>query len=340
MRQLRKQHQDSDASDSSQESHHSEVEDPFMTLLRIEAKEKDKPTTIEYDDRVYDKVIFQDEEFTEYRKNNIAVSNHKYVDHSDKIVRRKKQINDDCAEYENEYAACYEEMLCEDTPKNSFMQKPVHKMKPNYFIALKISDLRMKKKLKNAQHILLKELNDGMFEKAMIDESMFHITLNAIYCADDEEVFHLMDVFEKFGDGMLQRLVPTKLSVRLHVNGISHFRQKVIYGYVDDDRNKRRLENVYHAMHTQLQNAGIINQQHRFDPHLTIMKLSKIGRNKGLRVPMKVIEKLNGKYNKSLDFGYQYVNQLELLSMSDERDDDDSDEYYQCISTIAPSKLR
>ena len=55
---------------------------------------------------------------------------------------------------------------------------------------------------------------------------------------------------------------------------------------------------------------------------------------------MEVIEKLNTKYNKSLDFGYQYVNGLELLSMIDERNKDDADDYYQCISSIAPLKLR
>merc|ERR1712228_1027454 len=342
LRQLRKQHQDSDASDSSESESHPEVEDPFMTLLRIEAKEKDKPTTIEYDDRVYDKVIFQDEEFKEYRKNNIAITNHKYKNHGgDKIVHRKKYTEDDDEEQHNEYDANYDDDMEYDQPqKHDFMQKPNRKMKPNYFIALKISDVRMKKKLKNAQNILMKELNDAIYERAMIDESMFHITINAIYCDDDEEVFHLMNEFEKFGNEMLQRLIPTKLSVRLHVNGIDHFRQKVIYGHIEDDAHKRKLENVFHALHTQLQNAGIINQQHRFDPHLTIMKLSKIGNNKGLSIPMKIIKKLNGKYNKSLDFGYQYCNQLELLSMSDERQDEDADGYYQCISSIAPLKLR
>merc|ERR1712039_204816 len=108
-------------------------------------------------------------------------------------------------------------------------------MKPNYFIALKISDKRMKKKLKNAQNILLNELGDDAmdYERAMIDESMFHITINAIYCAIDEEIFHLIDEFDKFGKGQLQRLLPTKLSCRLHVNGIYHFRQKVIYGHIE-----------------------------------------------------------------------------------------------------------
>ena len=226
-----------------------------------------------------------------------------------------------------------------DAPRH-FKQKPVGKVRPNFFIALKISDVRLNRKLKNAQSILMKELKNKIFERALIDESIFHITINAIYCDDDEEVFHLMNEFESFGKEKLQRLIPTKLSVRIHVNGLSHFRQKVVFGHIEDDAAKSKLENVYHALHTQLQNAGIIHQSHRFEAHLTIMKLSRIQNNKHLVVPLELIDKLNHKYNESLDFGYQYVNGLELLSMSDERDADDGNDYYQCISSIAPLKLR
>ena len=260
-----------------------------------------------------------------------------------RIVHRKKQINydvDDDISHENDnYGDIEDEDGYYDNDTQKFQQRDEID-ETEFFIALKISDVRLKRKLKNAQNLLLKELDNSIFENAIIDESTFHLTINAIYCDNDDEIFYLMNQFEDFGKRMLQKLIPTKLSVRLHIKGMDHFRQKVIYGHIEDDINKSKLENVYHALHTQLQNAGIINQSHRFDPHLTIMKLSKIKNNKKLIIPMDIIDKLNNKYNQSLDFGYQYVNNLQLLSMIDERNKDESDDYYQVISSIAPAKLR
>ena len=347
LRHLRQQGRDNDSNvDSSAESETPPpVEDPLLTLLRIEAKEADKPTTIEYDDRVFDKKIFQDEEFKEYRKNNVAVSNGKkrlYAD-EDNIVHFVTNKHDDD---NNQYLVSKGGNTGGDPEEDEMNMdfnddddgKLYGKLRPNYFVALKITNLKMKRMLKNAQQYLLKELGDDLYERALIDDSTFHVTINAIHCSDDEEVFLLMEQFERFGANQMQRLIPTKLSARIHVNRIGHFRQKVIYGEIEEDANRSKLENIYHALHTQLQNAGIMNQQHRFDPHVTIMKLSKIRNYRDLMIPMDVIKKMNSKYPH--DFGWQYVNGLELLSMVDARDEQDADDYYQCISSIAPAKLR
>ena len=192
-------------------------------------------------------------------------------------------------------------------------------------------------------------MND--INKCLIDTNTLHITLNAIYIDsnDDDSIYNIISIFENFGKTKLQQIIPTKLSCRLTLENISHFRNKVLYCDIKDDINKNKLENVFYSLFGEFKKNGYIYNTKTFEPHLTIMKLSKVNhkysKNKQLIINDKVINILKTKYN--LIFGHQFITGIELLSMKDDRNEsemelynDDQDlNYYQCISKIEPAKL-
>ena len=380
-----------------------EPEDPLSALLTIKPIDDKSETTLN-DERAFDKIEFQFEEFKQYKLHNLPrfgkIKQLAQTNNNNNNQNNQNYYGFDENEFEydnynsnydyygnyNDNNTQFDESKTGNSKENSNKNKNNSKNKddkkmerkhniytPDYFIALKISNLEMKRKLSKIQKILIDkwlEYDSNILlkcnikdektfrNKIMIDESLFHITLNTIYCNNNDSLgFEILNQFNRFGQTIFQKLVPYKLSVKLTISNLSYFKNgRVIFACIKDDKDKNKLKNVFYALKTlfdkHLNNnnnnnkgkKGIIKFE-SFEPHLTILNLKKLN-NSNIQYPIQLFDDIITQLNKQegeINFGSQFVTKLDFCVMHDQRDQMskiDENNYYQCISSIEPNKLR
>ncbi|ETO07980.1 hypothetical protein RFI_29414 [Reticulomyxa filosa] len=343
--------------------------DPLSALCMLKPESEHNISTLR-DDRALDQVIFQHEEFQQYYNANLPRGNPKSQLETSSLNqptgnKKKRAFSKDGTNKESEAHDQKTQTLKDqetwnvDEERGGAVDRPLSSRKlgngkgskkcpPNYFIALRITDQMCLKRLKVLQDTLINApFLPTFYRQSLTNSDNFHITISALHIPTDENVFETIQAFNRFGDTLFQRLVPSKLSVGLTIGGLGHFKERVVHVGVVNNDNKDKLENVFHALHTCLQQqcGHFIQQSDKFEAHITLMKLSLLGkgkRNAALTYPCKLLFELaNEKCPWLSNIGVQFLNKLELCCMTDFRASQHKQEegYYQRLAHIQPFKL-
>lgn len=194
------------------------------------------------------------------------------------------------------------------------------KLRPNYFLALRITDPEIRQGVEQIQDYLLD--NEPLYGPCCIPPQALHITLCTLGLDTPEQIAHAREV--------LQRIQPELASglpkEPLHLDGVSNFYSRVVYAKVKP--HQQFMDFVDH-LKLLVREAGVeIRDNHDFVPHMTIMKVTRpVARQKGTK---NVDPWLYSNFT-DMDFGQQKVNGIHLCSMGDERREDG---FYVCPAEI------
>jgi len=278
--------------------------------------------------------IFQDEDFNAYRRlNNPIRSNISGQVHS-RTRREFARFRDDAEEMEMRF------FITRSSPKDH-VEDPEEEfenenegseenIRPNYFLALRITNPTIISKIGRVQDFIYRVYGD-LVEGYLVDKGCLHITLNVLRLPTNDDIFTAIEAMNAYQRGGFQRLVPTKTTVKLRVQGVRQFKSRVMFADILEDSNKEILKDVFHGIKSALTRAGITEQSLKFDPHLTILKF----RTDDNQVCPQISESVLRAAGVPLDFGVQFLHQLDLCAMKEK----DESGYYSIIHSIKPSRV-
>jgi len=278
--------------------------------------------------------IFQDEDFNAYRRLNNAVKSNISGEVHSRTRREFARFRDDQEETETRFV-----------PRNSFpidyVEDPdeevadeeegfEEELRPNYFLALRITNPTIISKIGRVQDFIYRVYGD-LVEGYLVDKGCLHITLNVLRLPTNDDVFTAIEAMNAYQRGGFQRLVPTKTTVKLRVQGVRQFKTRVMFADILEDSSKEILKDVFHGIKSALARAGINEQSQKFDPHLTILKF----RTDDNQVCPQISESVLRAAGVPLDFGVQFLHKLDLCAMKEK----DESGYYSIIHSIKPNRV-
>lgn len=194
------------------------------------------------------------------------------------------------------------------------------KYRPNYFVAIKISDPQIHQVLNEVQQHMLEQ--DENLKKSMIQLATLHITLMVMYIGDTEThakaVKTLENIHQEHNDEF------SKNPLVLEFKGLGHFQNRVLYAKLLSDDAYERLSALADSVrkHFAISSIPSTDSKTNFTPHLTIAKIREERQfKKRNRFPRKINPSLYKDFNDQY-FGSQKVQSIQLLSMTDPKDED------------------
>ena len=186
------------------------------------------------------------------------------------------------------------------------------KLRPNYFLALRITNEELRDSLEQVQNQIIN--NEPDLADSRIPREVLHMTLTTVGLETPEKIENAAACLKEV-KGELSGIVPkTKY---LKVKGVGNFFNRVIYAKVE---SLPELDELVEHLKMCLNEKGIdIRDYHEFVPHITLMKISRpVGRLTGKKY---VSPWLYSAFSES-EFGEQAVNNIHLCAMTDDRQDD------------------
>jgi len=278
--------------------------------------------------------IFQDEDFNAYRRlNNPIRSNISGQVHS-RTRREFARFRDDGEMPEMRFFITRSSPIDHpEDPTEEFEDEKEgfeEEIRPNYFLALRITNPTIISKIGQVQDFIHRVYGD-LVEGYLVDQGCLHITLNVLRLPTNDDVFTAIEAINAYQRGGFQRLVPTKTTVKLRVQGIRQFKSRVMFADILEDSNKEILKDVFHGIKSALARAGITEQSQKFDPHLTILKFQTDDN----QVCPQISESVLRAAGVPLDFGVQFLHKLDLCAMKEK----DESGYYSIIHSIKPNRI-
>lgn len=279
--------------------------------------------------------IFQDEDFNAYRRLNNAIKSNISGQVHSRTRKEFARFRDDAEEGEIRFRSrsSFPPIDHVEDPEEEFEEVEEgfeEEVRPNYFLALRITNPTIISKIGRVQDFIERVYGD-LVEGYLVDRGCLHITLNVLRLPTNDDVFTAIEAMNAFQRGGFQRLVPTKTTVKLRVQGIRQFKTRVMFADILEDSNKEILKDVFHGIRSTLARAGINEQSQKFDPHLTILKF----RTDKNQVCPQISESVLRAAGVPLDFGVQFLHKLDLCSMKEK----DESGYYSIIHSIKPSRV-
>ncbi|KAL4226766.1 hypothetical protein ACF0H5_014746 [Mactra antiquata] len=187
------------------------------------------------------------------------------------------------------------------------------KLRPNHFIALRITDAEIRDAAETIQNQVIE--NEQRLENCKINRGALHLTLCTMGLETPEQVENAVKCLEE-AVSELKSIMPNDKP--LTFKGVETFFNRVIYGRVVDCPPEF-YELVEH-LKTCLSVGGIdIRDYHEFVPHMTIMKVSRpVAKMTGNHY---IAPWLYSSFNETV-LGHQLVDNLHLCAMTDDRQDD------------------
>ncbi|KAK3101979.1 hypothetical protein FSP39_007796 [Pinctada imbricata] len=206
-----------------------------------------------------------------------------------------------------------EEMI--DEEDDSYDPYWRNKMRPNYFLALRVTDEEVRKTSEQLQDIILE--HEPQFEECRVLPHNLHITLCTVGLDTPEQIAHCAEVLKKL-HGELSTFVPKSVrKVPIKITGVDQFFNRVVYAKAQFPQEY--LDLVDH-LKLCLQNEGVeIRDNHDFVPHMTLMKITRpVGSKTGKKyvAPWIYAEK------SELEFGSQVFDNMHLCEMGPSRRED------------------
>ncbi|XP_070193775.1 leukocyte receptor cluster member 9-like isoform X2 [Littorina saxatilis] len=205
----------------------------------------------------------------------------------------------------------------EDSAYDPFWQD---KMRPNYFLALRIIDPEIRQGVEQIQDYILD--NEPRYGSCCMNPKALHITLCTLGLDTPEQVAYAKEVLKRI-QPELQSALPKQ---PLRMEGVSHFYHRVIYAQLQSDQSLLDFVDLVKLL---VKEAGVeIRDNHDFVPHMTIMKVTRpVSRQMGV----KNIDPWLYSGFKDMHFGRQKIDAVYLCSMGSDRQEDG---FYVCPTAI------
>ncbi|XP_076329803.1 uncharacterized protein LOC143235475 isoform X2 [Tachypleus tridentatus] len=198
------------------------------------------------------------------------------------------------------------------------MKKSPKKQRPNYFVAIQVSNPEVHCHIKKVQdHIVEIEKN---LQLAVIPLTTLHLTLLVMHLENEEDMKRACNTLSSCYDNIKENINANPIHLEFH--GLSHFQNQVLFAKVKN--GKERLDCIAEAVARCFYENGLTETDETdYKAHLTIMKLSR-----SPKLRKKGIKHIKSSYYtefKNSNFGIQTVHSLQLLKMA--RADDESGYY-------------
>lgn len=205
----------------------------------------------------------------------------------------------------------------DDAPYNPYWRD---KLRPNYFLALRITDAEIRQGVEQVQDYLLD--NEPVYAPCCIPPHALHITLCTLGLDTPEQVALAKDILKKI-QPEIESVLPKG---PITLEGVANFYNRVVYAKVQQQQDFLDFVDYVRLL---VKEAGLeIRDSHDFVPHVTIMKVTRpVAREKGTK---NVDQWLYSNFS-DMHFGKQKVNAIYLCSMGDDRGEDG---FYICPAEI------
>ncbi|XP_045160554.2 uncharacterized protein LOC123525516 isoform X2 [Mercenaria mercenaria] len=207
-------------------------------------------------------------------------------------------------------------------------RKPV----PNYFVAIQITDQKIKSGLKAVQDKVVSE--NKKLQPALNKLATLHLTMMVLSLKTQEDMERSRQALDKASEKLLSQY--TDMLLELEVSGLGNFRNNVVFAKVKHEHQISTLKNVADIVEECFMEQEVISPDQRgFKPHITIMKLSSVkgSKKKGLK---KIDEKLYSDFLDT-DFGSENISMLQLCAMMKPKD---KQGYYQVEHRVQFAKMQ
>ncbi|XP_029636507.2 uncharacterized protein LOC115211903 [Octopus sinensis] len=191
--------------------------------------------------------------------------------------------------------------------QNKKSSKPI----PNYFISIQFSDTEINTNLKDVQKSVMKK--NGNYSLAVVPLHSLHMTLAVMHLGGDDDIDRARAALDRSG----VKLTPKyeKELLKLPLQGLGNFRNSVVFAKVQPGDHVAKLEEIAEEIQAQFFAEGLVGKQSDFKPHVTVMKLSRVGKKLTKKTGLKKI--YPDVYEEFIDsyFGCQPVGSIQLCSM-------------------------
>ncbi|AWP19864.1 putative A-kinase anchor protein 7 [Scophthalmus maximus] len=189
-------------------------------------------------------------------------------------------------------------------------KKKKENQRPNYFVSIPITNTQISSAVTEVQEAVLQQ--EPQLAKAMIPVPTLHITLLVTHLANQEQVDLAASALAQVKPSLAELLVGRDLV--LPFSGIGHFRKEVVFVGLARGQHRHTLDSLAGLLRSRFEEQGLVQGDSRgFEPHLTIMKLSRASklRSQGVK---RVDPALYSNYTNKF-FGDQTVERVDLCSM-------------------------
>ncbi|XP_049445549.1 A-kinase anchor protein 7-like isoform X1 [Epinephelus fuscoguttatus] len=196
-------------------------------------------------------------------------------------------------------------------------KKKKESKRPNYFVSIPITNTQISSAVTEVQEVILQQ--EPRLAKAMIPVPTLHITLLVTHLASQEQVDLAAAVLAQVKPSLAELLGGRDLV--LPFSGIGHFRKEVVFVGLAPGQHRHTLDSLAELLRSRFEEQGLLQEGNRgFEPHLTIMKLSKASklRSQGIK---RVDPDLYSNYTNKF-FGDQAVERVDLCSMLKKKQQD------------------
>ena len=205
-----------------------------------------------------------------------------------------------------------EEEDMDDEGQGQFDKYWRDKLRPNHFLALRITNKELRDKLEEVQMQVIS--NEPDLADCKIPRGALHMTLTTVGLETPEKIKNAASCLREI-KGELCDIVPK--SKPLKVKGVGNFFNRVLYAKVE---GIPELDELVEHLKMCLNEKGIdIRDYHEFVPHITLMKISRpTGRLTGKKY---ISPWLYSAFSEA-EFGEQPVDNIHLCAMTDDRQPD------------------
>ncbi|XP_073711915.1 A-kinase anchor protein 7-like isoform X2 [Misgurnus anguillicaudatus] len=204
--------------------------------------------------------------------------------------------------------------------------------RPNYFVSVPITNLKIKQAVKDVQKLVLEK--DSRLSRALIPVDTLHITLLVTHLNTQEQVEVAVSALSEL-EKPLNALLGGR-SFILPFCGVGHFKQEVAFIQIAEGDHLSTLTQMAECVRKTFEEKGIASADDKaFKPHLTFLKLSRAPklRKQGVK---KLDPALFSEFESRV-FGDECVCRVDLCSMLKKKT---ADGYYHCEKSVTFTLLQ
>lgn len=212
--------------------------------------------------------------------------------------------------------------------------KPPKKPRPNYFIAVRVSNPAIHSAFKVIQDSIIGK--EPLLKQALIPLSTLHITLLVMHL-EKEQLTTAVDVLQSC-QSELKKVVNNQNNLTMTFQGLGHFKNEVVFGKMNNESEVAMLQQLALVIKNGFNSSelGVVfDDSSPLIPHLTLMKLSRIPVKKKKKKLRKIPPDT---YSSWIDceLGTECFSNVLLCSMNDKKEDDG---FYHSLGSVAITEL-
>lgn len=179
------------------------------------------------------------------------------------------------------------------TSREGTLQSEKRPTRPSHFLSLRVREEAAKEAIETAQNQLIEQ--DSRLRGACVPSEAAHFTLCVLYLVDGEELNQAAAAMRRACESFRE-----EGSLRPSLDHVGSLGQgKVAYLGIEEGQESERLHMFAERVREELGKVGLLEEQHPFRPHLTVMKLSQLkkarkkhkgskndGNNPKIRIPV------------------------------------------------------